>query len=257
MLDTQLIRFNDIALMVNRGRGGGMINIARDSRLMASHLKQSLQGKQCRQGLDIGCGTGILALTLAPFCDSVVAVDINPAAVEFTEKNIQLNHAKNIKVINSNLFSEIGNKRFDIIVSNAVYDFHPDTLKPKESSLINYERGLRMPYKILEEAPAYLTETGELHLICGSPIVGEDIVLGHLKKIRWGSVMLVPVRYDILPEYYRFHKASSCSHFILYIVVVKKGKQGLEVKRMPWGSYLMNMLKMQLMVISTYINRCD
>ncbi|MEE9455125.1 MAG: peptide chain release factor N(5)-glutamine methyltransferase [Paracoccaceae bacterium] len=73
--------------------------------------------------LDLGCGTGILAITLAAEwgdCE-VTAVDISVAALDITAQNADLNGVRNrIKIQHSNWFKDISG-RYDLIISNPPY----------------------------------------------------------------------------------------------------------------------------------------
>jgi len=73
--------------------------------------------------LDLGCGTGILAIAAAKMgARSVVAVDPNPFAVQTTTANIKLNGVENrIMVIQGELM-DIKGMRFDLIVANLYGD---------------------------------------------------------------------------------------------------------------------------------------
>lgn len=68
--------------------------------------------------LDMGCGTGILAILASMRgAESVVAIDFDPICVDSVHENKQLNHVLNIE---ARLGSKevIGNDTFDIIVAN-------------------------------------------------------------------------------------------------------------------------------------------
>jgi len=88
-----------------------------DSYLLADALKNyNLKGKYV---LDIGTGTGILAIAAAQKNASVIATDINDKAIEIAKKNAALNGVK-IEFRKSNLFEGI-NEKFDLIVFNSPY----------------------------------------------------------------------------------------------------------------------------------------
>ena len=70
--------------------------------------------------LDLGCGTGPIAIALA-MCGAktVTAIDVMPEACELTRQNAQLNGvAGKIEVLEGSLFSPIGSRRFDLIVDD-------------------------------------------------------------------------------------------------------------------------------------------
>lgn len=69
--------------------------------------------------LDVGCGYGVIGLTLAkvyPLID-VDMIDVNPRAIELSIKNKELNSIKNAEIFASNIYENITDL-YDIIVSN-------------------------------------------------------------------------------------------------------------------------------------------
>jgi 16S rRNA (guanine1207-N2)-methyltransferase len=70
--------------------------------------------------LDVGCGYGILGLTIAKEAPQGKAtlIDKDFVAVEYTQKNIALNKLTNAESFLSNGFNQIGQRKFDLIVSN-------------------------------------------------------------------------------------------------------------------------------------------
>ena len=73
--------------------------------------------------LDVGCGSGAIAVALArnlPF-SKVTALDVSPVAVEVTKSNAEALKAK-IRVLQCDIFTdEFPHETFDIIVSNPPY----------------------------------------------------------------------------------------------------------------------------------------
>jgi methylase of polypeptide subunit release factors len=77
----------------------------------------------CREGdrvLDLGCGSGVASVFCAPKAREVVAVDISLPAVRNTEENCRLHGLKNVKVMQSDMFSRVEGK-FDTILANPPY----------------------------------------------------------------------------------------------------------------------------------------
>lgn len=72
--------------------------------------------------LDLGCGSGIIGLTLKQKLpnSTVTMVDISEKALEITRKNA-LNLGLDVKVIKSDWFKDIPLQTYDIIVSNPPY----------------------------------------------------------------------------------------------------------------------------------------
>ena len=80
-----------------------------------------------RTTLDVGTGSGVQALWAARHSERVVAVDINPRALNIAEFNAQLNGVHNIEFRLGSMFEPVGDERFDLIVSNAPYVVSPDS----------------------------------------------------------------------------------------------------------------------------------
>ncbi len=78
--------------------------------------------RPCRV-LDLGTGSGAVAVTLAlhrPQAE-VVAVDQSAAALEVARENAQRLGAGNLRLIQSDWYSALGEAKFDLIVSNPPY----------------------------------------------------------------------------------------------------------------------------------------
>lgn len=70
---------------------------------------------------DIGCGSGILAISAAKLgAKDVLAVDLDEVAVKVSKENVSLNNV-DIKVIHGNLM-EVVNDKADIVVANIIAD---------------------------------------------------------------------------------------------------------------------------------------
>ncbi len=69
--------------------------------------------------LDVGCGYGVIGLTLSYFkkCQQVDLIDVNPRAIELTLKNAKNFHLSNAEVYLSDGFTNV-KKIFDTIVMN-------------------------------------------------------------------------------------------------------------------------------------------
>jgi tRNA1Val (adenine37-N6)-methyltransferase len=85
----------------------------------------------CRRILDVGTGTGILALMLAqrtPHDVQIDAVELDPAATEQAEENVnQSPWRERIRVIHQNVLTYAA-PRYDLIVTNPPYFLHGQIL---------------------------------------------------------------------------------------------------------------------------------
>lgn len=123
--------------------------------------------------LDIGTGTGCVALTLAKHLpESIVyASDISVEALKLAQKNASENRITNVKFLHSDVFDQIpADKKFDLIVANPPYisDEEWNELDPAvtewedKKALVAHQQGLEIIEKIVAGAHAFLTENKEL-----------------------------------------------------------------------------------------------
>lgn len=91
------------------------------------------------KALDIGCGYGVLGMSLAiANPDSVVTmIDINKRAVDLAIRNIKLNNIKNASAFFSDGFSNVS-KKFDVIVTNPPIRTGKKVLYPIYENSINF-----------------------------------------------------------------------------------------------------------------------
>jgi len=67
--------------------------------------------------LDVGTGTGMLAILAAKLGGKVLAVDMLHQAVNSAKQNALLNKV-DVEVIKSNLFEKVPVQKFDVIIAN-------------------------------------------------------------------------------------------------------------------------------------------
>ena len=79
------------------------------------------------RAVDIGTGNGAHALLAARHSDQVIATDLNPRALAYTEINAALNGLENIETRLGNLFEPVEGERFDLITCNAPYVVSPES----------------------------------------------------------------------------------------------------------------------------------
>jgi release factor glutamine methyltransferase len=88
------------------------------TKLLLSYLgEMKLEGKSF---LELGAGSGLISVYATKQGADVTATDINPIAVKALVKNRLLNKVS-FEIIQSDLFNEVGDRRFDIIAINPPY----------------------------------------------------------------------------------------------------------------------------------------
>lgn len=82
--------------------------------------------RRVARALDIGTGNGVHALLAARHAGSVVATDVNPRALAFTEISAALNGITNVETRLGSLFEPVAGETFDLITCNAPYVISPE-----------------------------------------------------------------------------------------------------------------------------------
>lgn len=118
--------------------------------------------------LDVGTGSGVIAITLALETSAkVVASDISQKALDIAQKNAR-NMGANVSFVQSDLLANI-TRQFDCIIANLPYvsrDWQrsPETNAEPELALFAHNQGLGLVYKLLGQAPKHLVAKGHLLL---------------------------------------------------------------------------------------------
>ncbi len=78
--------------------------------------------------LDVGTGSGVLALGMASSADKVLGVDINPRAVRYAHANMHLNAIRNVDWLQGDWFEPVRGQKFDVVLANPPCAVSPDSL---------------------------------------------------------------------------------------------------------------------------------
>ncbi|BAA30845.1 HemK2/MTQ2 family protein methyltransferase [Pyrococcus horikoshii] len=144
---------------------------AEDTFLLAESLLDEVKSDDIV--LDVGTGTGILALLAARRARFVVGLDINEKAINLAWKNAKINGIKNVVFILSDLFENIRGT-FDLIVFNPPY-LPGEEIKDKvDLALIGGKTGGEVISRFLGSVKDYLSSRGRILLIYSS-LTGLDV----------------------------------------------------------------------------------
>jgi SAM-dependent methyltransferase len=124
-----------------------------------------------RRALDVGTGSGVQALWAARHCESVVAVDVNPRALNLAAFNARLNDIDNVEFRQGSLFGPVAGECFDLIVSNAPYVVSPDTRYAYRDGGCSSDA---FSEQLVRESSDHLEEGGFAHLLISWLLVDED-----------------------------------------------------------------------------------
>ncbi len=173
--------------------------------------------------LDIGTGTGLIALMLAQRSNATIdAVEIDPDACEQAQENI--NHsawADRIHIIHQSFqdFSKATTTKYDLIVSNPPY-FQNSLTAPRENrAKARHNTELQLT-DILNGTLNCLSESGTLSLILpyveGSLFIAKAAELG-LYCVRKTNVLPKPGRKPkrLLLEFQKYQKPFTEEHLVI------------------------------------------
>ncbi|PRY33396.1 methyltransferase family protein [Pseudosporangium ferrugineum] len=149
-----------------------------DTYRMADAAAAHVEGRNrpVRRAVDIGCGTGAGAITVAKRAPGaeVLAVDINEAALRFTDVNLALAGTPGVRPCHSDLLSGVDGD-FDLIVSNPPFMIDPAGRAYRDGG---GPEGHGLSLAILDAAAERLAPGGSLVLFSGTGIVdGHDPLL--------------------------------------------------------------------------------
>lgn len=149
------------------------------SKFMAKHINVKPEDKV----LDVGTGSGILAITAAKVACKVVAIDINPKAVRCVRENVKRNKLENvISVLQGDLFSVLPPKsKFDVIL------FTPPYLEGKTRTVFDlaiYDPKKSLVKRFFKEAKKYLKPNGYIQMLYSS-IAEHEKVLEIVSDFDW------------------------------------------------------------------------
>jgi len=145
--------------------------------------------------LDIGTGSGVLAIVAAASARRVVATDISPEAVRLARRNAEANGvADRVEVLQGDLFEPLRGRRerFDAIL------FNPPYLegRPRPGSLLDlalFDPGRALHRRFFAEAADFLAPGGRL-MLCSSSLAGPEEVLAVAVAAGWTPSLVASKR---------------------------------------------------------------
>lgn len=148
--------------------------IFRTGRIFAEYLQQyfpNAQNKECMRVLDLGTGSGILAIVAASLGHNVVATDLNPVAIKCARLNAERARLTgSVEVRHGDLFQPVAGEQFDLIVWNPpFFDGEPTSrfdMSWRSTDTID---------RFAREASGHLAAQGTVLIIWSSQGAGESL----------------------------------------------------------------------------------
>ncbi len=130
--------------------------------------------------LEIGCGTGVVAIESAlAGATAVTAVDINPQAVLNTQANSQLHQVgQKLACFKSDTYSQVPSQEYDLLFYNTPFCYTANQLQVLEMSVA--DRAYQSVSEYILEAHKYLAPDGKLYLGISYALSNFELITGYL-----------------------------------------------------------------------------
>lgn len=148
-----------------------------DTEILVEEVINIAKKNNSKKILDLCTGSGAIAVSIAKYIPDaqVTAIDVSSEALKIAKKNAISNEvADRITFINSDMFTNLNEEKFDIIVSNPPYirtevikDLENEVKKEPYMALDGGEDGLYFYKKIVQESYRYLKFGGYVCLEIG------------------------------------------------------------------------------------------
>lgn len=140
----------------------------------------------CRRILDIGTGTGLIALMAAQRCPSaeVVGVEIDASAARQARENVENSEWHDrIEIVHGNIVDYNPEQRFDLIISNPPY--YDGTLICPDSERTAARHTVSLTFKeLMTSAVRLLSPGGHLAVIVPTETVSAVVAAGNMHLVR-------------------------------------------------------------------------
>ena len=133
--------------------------------------------------LDMCTGSGIIAINAAARAKEVVAVDINPFAIKAVKHNARINGIKNLKCVKSDVFSNLGKTKFDVIYSNPPYLPGEKNGDWMDHALNGGKEGSEITLRITTGLKSHLKRNGTAFIVI-STVYDTDKVYKEIKHLK-------------------------------------------------------------------------
>lgn len=166
---------------------------AEDTFLLASNLQVERRSRV----LEIGTGTGIVAIMAAKKAQMVIATDTNPHALHCAVGNLIVNKTYNVELREGDLFAPVEDEKFDLILFNTPYlpSSGDETVDDELDAAWNGgSDGREVIDRFLKDVKDYLNPGGKVQLVQSS-LSDVDKTLKKLEELGFKASITAQEKY--------------------------------------------------------------
>ena len=133
-----------------------------------SLARTAIRADRVEAALDLGTGTGLLAMILAKTSRTVIATDIEERALEFARHNATLNGLSNIEFRRGDGLEPVAGQSFDRVLCNPPYVLAPQMRQRFRDGSATWQR------ELLRSLPSVLNPGGTAQLLSHWPLAPDE-----------------------------------------------------------------------------------
>lgn len=228
------------------------VYIGIDTYRLTNILPKNIKGNV----LDLCSGSGIQGIMSSYSNNSVDLIEYNKAVVPITKLNIILNDVEDcVNVFHSDLYSEVSNKSYDLIISNPPFIPVPENIEYPICG-DGGEDGLFLINKIIKGFDRHLNNKGKAIIIgeCLGDSNGNTLLFDNIAKLLNGQYTVKLILDDVIPveiqtknvveitsniygnidqkdltnQWLNLYKKLKVSHYYVFTLIVEKNSENIE-----------------------------
>ena len=232
--------------------------IGNDGLMLLNHMIVEIADEKYQNGLDIGTGSGLIGISLLPWINSIMGVDITEPAINWAKLNTRINHVEKYFPCVGNLYEPAqGKGPFDFIVSNPSYSFYPPEFVAKyqiRAYELSEDYGLEVVFKIIDGFKEHLTPNGRAFICTSVPIVcGQEFLIDKIKEKYSRYKYSFKVHYNFSQttptEFKKFYRSCGIDRLDFVFISIRNGQE-FSIKKTHSKFYLASRFRLPLKIPS-------
>jgi len=222
-----------------------------DGLMLLNYVIKNIKDDRYQKGLDIGTGSGLIGISLSPWFDSIVGVDIMAPAITWAQLNKKINHVDKYFPCEGSHYEPVKeNGPFDFIISNPSFSFVPPDFIKKyqvQEHEISKDYGLEQVFKIIDGFSEHLTSNGRAIICTLAPIIyDQDYLINKIKEkysnCRYSFKIHYNLNHKISNEYEKFYQSCGIRRLNFVFITIDNGQDFL-IKKTYSNLYFLSLFR--------------